>query len=233
VQIPAPTANFSGQTVIVTSSNSDLGLEAARHLLRLNATKVILAVRSIGKGEAAAEQLLASTGATKSSVEVWPLYLSSQESANKMAERVNRSDRLDAAILNAGILTQKWTVVDGMELQFAVNVVNTTLLGLLLLPKLRESAKKYRTIGRLAFVSSDTHYIAQVNEANSPGSLFDALSSKEIAIIEDRYASISLHTLPHSLTRTVCQIFNKTLSPLRRSGDRSTQSHQPGFKRCN
>jgi NAD(P)-dependent dehydrogenase (short-subunit alcohol dehydrogenase family) len=36
------TNNFSGQTVIVTGSNTGLGLKAARHLVRLNAEKVIL-----------------------------------------------------------------------------------------------------------------------------------------------------------------------------------------------
>jgi retinol dehydrogenase 12 len=49
VKIPEQTSDFTNQTVIVTGSNTGLGLEAARLLLRLNASKVILAVRTISK----------------------------------------------------------------------------------------------------------------------------------------------------------------------------------------
>jgi NAD(P)-dependent dehydrogenase (short-subunit alcohol dehydrogenase family) len=60
VKIPEQTSDFSNQTVIVTGSNTGLGLEAARLLIRLNASKVILAVRTISKGEAAARSITAS-----------------------------------------------------------------------------------------------------------------------------------------------------------------------------
>ena len=43
--IPLPTTSFAGQTIIVTGSNTDLGLEAAWYFVRLDATRVILAVR--------------------------------------------------------------------------------------------------------------------------------------------------------------------------------------------
>ncbi|KAH8721508.1 retinol dehydrogenase 12 [Phaeosphaeriaceae sp. PMI808] len=195
VRIPPPKGDFSGQTVIVTGSNTGLGFEAARHLLQLKASKVILAVRDLTKGEAAAERLLSLTGATKNAIEVWPLDLSSHESVKKLSERAHGLDRLDAVISNAGFLTQRWEVVEGMERQIAVNVVNTTLLGLLLLPKLRTSAKKYQTRGRVAFVTSEAHYIAQVKEASVEGSLFNALSNKEVSFIEDRYSTSKLFLL--------------------------------------
>ena len=185
--IPVPTSSFSGQTIIVTGSNTGLGLEAARHLLRLQAAKVILAVRNLAKGETAAEELLESTGATKNTIEVWPLDLSDYGSIKKLADRANGLERLDAVISNAGMLTQQWTIANDMESQIAVNVVHTTLLGLLLLPKLRASAKVHNVRGRMTFVTSDAHYVAQVNEANAPGSLFDALGNKDIALMEDRY----------------------------------------------
>lgn len=187
VRIPPPDGDFSNQVVIVTGSNTGLGFEAAKHLLRLNASKVILAVRDLTKGEAAAERLLALTSATKNNIEVWPLDLTSHESVKRLCERANRLNRLDAVISNAGVLSQRWEIVEGMERQIAVNVVHTTLLGLLLLPKLRASATEHKTRGRIAFVTSEAHYIAQVKEAGVPGSLFDALNDKELSFMQDRY----------------------------------------------
>ncbi len=61
VTLPYPNSDLSGQVIVVTGSNTGLGFEAARHFLRLNAAKVILAVRSIAKGEIAAKELLATT----------------------------------------------------------------------------------------------------------------------------------------------------------------------------
>lgn len=54
---PYPAYDFTGQTVIVTSSNTGLGLEAARHFARLNCAKLILAVRTKSKGEEAKESI--------------------------------------------------------------------------------------------------------------------------------------------------------------------------------
>lgn len=76
---PKPTKSFAEQTVIVTGANTGLGLEAARHITRLNATKVILAVRNTSKGEAAKRSIEESTGRL-GVVEVWPLDLSNYES---------------------------------------------------------------------------------------------------------------------------------------------------------
>ena len=45
------TADLTGRTVIVTGSNIGLGKEAARQFLTMHPAKLILAVRSIEKGE--------------------------------------------------------------------------------------------------------------------------------------------------------------------------------------
>ncbi|KAM0316480.1 hypothetical protein ACHAPQ_011302 [Fusarium lateritium] len=60
--IPVPTTSFKGQTIIVTGSNTGLGLEAANHFVRLDADVVILAVRSLKRGEAAKASIESSTG---------------------------------------------------------------------------------------------------------------------------------------------------------------------------
>jgi hypothetical protein len=53
VTLPYPTKDFTGQTIIVTGANTGLEFEAAKHFIRLHASKAILAVRSLEKGRVA------------------------------------------------------------------------------------------------------------------------------------------------------------------------------------
>ncbi|KAI4854489.1 hypothetical protein E4T44_00140 [Aureobasidium sp. EXF-8845] len=154
-KLPYPKSSFAGQTVIITGSNTGLGLEAARHIARLGASKVILACRTISKGQTAAANITSSEHLTSDRVEVWELDLSSYESVKAFSQRVQQLDRLDAFIQNAGILTAQYRLEEGEESTITVNVTSATLLGLLVLPKLRQSAKKYGVRGRLSFVGSD------------------------------------------------------------------------------
>lgn len=96
--------------------------------------------------------------------------------------------RLDAVVQNAGVLTSKWIVTEGNESHITTNVVGPLLLGLEVLPKLRESARMTGLRGRLAFNGSDTHYVARFAEKHRKpeGSLFDALSDEKIADMHDR-----------------------------------------------
>ena len=54
-----PGTSLAGKTVLVTGGNSGLGLEFARQVLTLNASHVVITVRSQAKGEAAIATLLA------------------------------------------------------------------------------------------------------------------------------------------------------------------------------
>ena len=185
VKLPYPTHSLSGQTIIVTGSNTGLGLEAARHFTRIGAAKVILAVRTVSKGETAKESIESSTN-RKGVVEVWQLDLSSYESVKDFAKKVQKLDRLDALVENAGIATGKYSRSEDNESTITTNVVSTFLLALLLLPKLRESGQRFNITPHLTIVSSEVHAWSPFTERNS-ANIFDTLNNKETANMADRY----------------------------------------------
>lgn len=55
---PSPHNLFVGKTILVTKANTGLGFTASRTFLLLGASRVILAVRSLSKGETARFQLI-------------------------------------------------------------------------------------------------------------------------------------------------------------------------------
>jgi retinol dehydrogenase-12 len=157
-----PTTDCTGRTIIVTGANTGLGKEAVRHLVRLNADRVILTSRTASKGEAAAREIEETTG-RKGVVEVWDLDLQNYDNVKAFAERVKTLKRLDAIIENAGISTMKFTEAAGNESTITVNVVSTFLLALLVLPKLQETARLFNVVPTLTIVSSDVHYFTSVS----------------------------------------------------------------------
>jgi len=184
---PVQTESFENQVIIVTGSNTGLGLEAVKQLIRLGASKVILAVRSVPKGERAVEQVVQATKCASSRLEVWPLDLSNFASIKQFGARAGTLDRLDAVIQNAGILSYAWGTAEGNEQHITVNCISAALVGLEVLPKLRESAKKTGLTGRLSFVGSDVHLIAKFKERDSAsGGIIPALNNKESADLGDR-----------------------------------------------
>jgi hypothetical protein len=77
VQPTYPTRSFAGETVIITGSNVGLGKEAARHIARLGASKLILAVRNVSAGEEAKKDIENTINCGGSVIEVWQLDLAS------------------------------------------------------------------------------------------------------------------------------------------------------------
>ncbi|KAH7319016.1 hypothetical protein BKA65DRAFT_569175 [Rhexocercosporidium sp. MPI-PUGE-AT-0058] len=188
--IPMPTQSFANQTIIVTGSNTGLGLEAARHFVRLNAAKVILAVRSLKKGEAAKTSIEQTTG-RKNVVEVWQLDMSSYESIQSFAKKCGSLERIDALLANAGVLRNTYEEVEGTEISIAVNVIGTFLLVLSLLPLLRKSRQTTRQTSRVTITSSVLHKSAKFAERHEP-SIFEALKKNNKAYIADRYSTSKL-----------------------------------------
>lgn len=157
LKLPYPEHDFSGQTIIVTGANVGLGLEAARHFVRLNAEKVILAVRSVAKGEAAKADIEASTKRL-GVVDVYELDLGSYASVKSFVSRVSDLPRVDAIVENAGIAMEKFVMAEDCESTITVNVVSTMLLAIMMLPILRRSAEKFHIVPRIAIVSSGNHH---------------------------------------------------------------------------
>lgn len=201
LKIPYPTTSFAGQVIIVTGSNTSVGLEAARHIVRLGAAKVVLAVRNMKAGEDAATGIIQTTGVKSNVVEVWNVDLTSYQSIQRFAERTNKLDRLDAVLQNAGIAGGGLRRTEsGEEIIFGTNTIGAVLLGLLVLPKLRESAERFSTRGRLAFTGSESYLLAKFNEVNTKGSLLEAMRDEDLFIANkiDRCENSAISSLLHT-----------------------------------
>lgn len=174
------TSAFSGKTVIITGSNTGLGLQAARGFLELSASHVILAVRNTSKGDIARDHLEACTGRT-GAISVHELDMNSFASVKTFAERVNqRFKRIDVVILNAGLYNREYfTSPEGWEETLQVNTLSTTLLALLFLPKLRSARlADPASLPHLVLVSSGLHArIARSSLPSLPQNILSTLNN--------------------------------------------------------
>lgn len=186
-----PAHTFRGQTVIVTGSNVGLGKEAARHIARLGAAKIILAVRNISAGEEARKEIVESTRCGPDTIEVWSLDLASYASVKSFADRASRLPRIDVLLENAGIATSNFELAEGHERTITVNVISTFLLALLMLPKLKASAKEFDINPRLVIVSSEVHGMTKFPEWKEPN-IFATLSREQDARMSERYQTSKL-----------------------------------------
>jgi NAD(P)-dependent dehydrogenase (short-subunit alcohol dehydrogenase family) len=184
VSLPQPDHDFTGQTIVITGANVGLGLNAARHLLELNASYVILGVRDMTKGEIA-KKYLEQFAKETSRIDVFELDMEDYQSVQSFAKRTSAVPRVDVVILNAGKIAQEFYIAEEDESTITVNVVSTMLLALLLLPKLRASAQAGKQCPRLVIVSSDRHVMTKLPEWKAPDT-FEALRNKAYYGPDDR-----------------------------------------------
>ena len=184
VTLPYPNHDFSGQTVIVTGANTGLGCQAATHITRLNASKVVLGVRSLDKGNEAKRGIEESTGRT-GVVEVWQIDLGSYESVNKFAQRAQGLQRLDVVVENAGIGGYNYAIAEDNESMITVNVISTFLLALMILPKLEKTATQFNKQSHLVVVTSEVHASAKFKERKN-SSFLEGLKDKNTANMGER-----------------------------------------------
>lgn len=205
--LPYPKGDFTGKTVIVTGANTGLGLEAARHFIRLNAGLVILGCRDLDKGHAAKRDIASSQRLTDEEagrrIDVWHVQLDSFESVKAFCRRAAALERLDIVIENAGLLSHLYNTAEGYEWMTTVNVISTWLMGLLLLPVLRATKAKYydddadsrdggASIPHLILVGSNAHFYTGFTAQNEPNILEALKAPKDIF---NRYADTKLISL--------------------------------------
>lgn len=147
----------SGGTYIVTGANGGLGFEVAKHLVAVGAAKVILGCRNVLAGEEAKDRIIKDTGKT-GTAEVWALDLASYDSVKDFAKKaIAELDRIDALIENAAVASGTGKA-EGHGLCMTVNVYSTFLLGVLLLPKLKECAQQHGITPHLTIVTSNASF---------------------------------------------------------------------------
>ena len=145
----------TGRTAVITGANTGLGYETAAALAAKGA-RVVLAVRNLEKGKAAADLITRATPGA--SVAIQELDLTSLESIRAAADEL-RSDHaaIDLLINNAGVMfTPKSTTKDGFELQFGTNHLGHFALTNLLLDRVQAVPGS-----RIVTVSSVGHRFAR------------------------------------------------------------------------
>lgn len=147
-----PSLDLSDHIIIITGSNTGIGLETARVCMKQHAT-VVFACRDTDK---ARQAIYLFPDSYKS--DVIHLDLASLASVRTFcAKFCEKYARLDVLINNAGVMAPPYSLTsDGFEIQMGVNYLGHFLLTTLLLPHLAPA-------GRVVSVSSMGHKLSLLN----------------------------------------------------------------------
>lgn len=158
---PPKGTDLSGKTAIITGANTGLGFESAHQLLALKLTHLIIAVRSMSKGEVAATDLRKRH--PHATIEVWPLDMASYDSVQAFARRAQQDlQRIDMVILNAGVSNGSFRIAaaTGHEETIQVNYLSTVLLATLLLPIVKATRAPGAPPGVITLVNTGLALVA-------------------------------------------------------------------------
>ena len=202
--------DLSGSTWLVTGSNSGLGEETVRVLVKRGA-HVVAGARTLEK----AERSLRSLRLGPKSVTPVACELSDLSSVAEAVSAVRGFGRpLDGIIANAGIMAlPQLRQVHGVELQFFVNHVGHFVLINALLEQLSPN-------GRVVMVSSGAHYLAHAD-----GIEFDNLSGERDYDPWRMYGNSKLANILYA--KSLARRFEG------RSGQRMAYAIHPGVIRTN
>ncbi len=152
--------DLSGKLIIVTGGNSGLGYESVKAFADKGA-KVVLASRSVEKGEAAKKKILAQI--TNGTITVMQLDLMDFSSIKNFVSKFKEQyKRLDILMNNAGIMTVPYGLTkDGYESQIGTNHLGHFLLTGLLIELIINTHES-----RVVNVSSSAHKYGKMDFRN-------------------------------------------------------------------
>ncbi len=160
----------TGRTAIITGGSGGLGLATAAVLARAGA-RVVLAVRSVPRGQAAAAQL-------EGRAEVRQLDVSDLGSVRRFA--ADWTGDVDLLVNNAGIMEVPLArTTEGFESQLATNYLGPFVLTALLLPHLTD---------RVVSVASQLHsaghvHLDDLNAERRPYKALDAYRDSKLCLV--------------------------------------------------
>ncbi|NYE95122.1 NAD(P)-dependent dehydrogenase (short-subunit alcohol dehydrogenase family) [Psychromicrobium silvestre] len=178
-----------GKLIVVTGSNSGTGKEAAKRLAVAGA-KVIMAVRTPEKGEAAKQEILSAH--PNAQLEIRRVDLADLSSIKEFADGLlAEGTPLDVLVNNAGVMTPptRNATADGFELQFGSNflgpfALTNRLLPLLLkaeAPRVTTMSSGMANFGRIHFDDLNWNRRYRSAGAYSQSKLADLMLSRRLA----------------------------------------------------
>ncbi|QCE33066.1 SDR family NAD(P)-dependent oxidoreductase [Acetobacteraceae bacterium] len=126
----------TGKTFVISGANSGTGKEATKRLSQANA-EIIMAVRSLEKGEAAKEEILRTIPSANLTVK--KLDVADLHSIANFADGLkSEGKKIDTLLNNAGVMAppQREVTKDGFELQIGTNFIGAFALTHHLIPLL-------------------------------------------------------------------------------------------------
>ncbi|MFD7897666.1 SDR family oxidoreductase [Streptomyces sp. NPDC059743] len=211
----------TGKLAVVTGANSGTGKEAARRLGGAGA-RVVMAVRTVAKGEQARAEILAEH--PHAQLEVRRIDLADLASVKEFADGLIADGvPLDLLVNNAGVMAPptRMTTADGFELQFGTNYLGPFALTVRLLPLLLTA-----TAPRVATMSSGTANYGRIhfddlqwerrryspNLSYAQSKLADLMLTQQLAVIAAERGWPLLSTGAHpGYTRTNLQTAGASL----------------------
>ncbi|KAG2056642.1 short-chain dehydrogenase [Suillus hirtellus] len=224
---PVETADLSGKTVLVVGANVGIGLEASKHFARMRPARLIIACRNEAKGKVALAEIERET--KYNGCELWIVDLANFASVTAFADKFEKDGgNLHILVMNAGIVQPDYHLTtDGWESVLQVNHLATSLLSLLLIPRLIAAGKKSLTPSRIVIVSSGFHYwITPAQEVKASSKPLEMLSSQEWCIpehMQSRYHESKLHPVLNVLFVRALTDRLQSVTPL------SAVAVNPGF----
>ena len=226
----------AGKLVVITGANSGTGREAARRLAGAGA-HVVMAVRTVAKGERARDEILAAEPGAR--LEVRRIDLADLASVAEFADGLIADGRpVDVLINNAGVMAPptRMTTADGFELQFGSNFLGPFALTMRLLPLvLAAPAPRVVTMssgvasyGRIRFDDLQWQRGYRPNLAYAQSKLADLMMTLHLAGLAARHGWNLMSNGAHpGFTRTNLQTAGASLGRDDAEADAVQQLHHP------